>query len=265
LPDEAWETLELMITLAKEGFPTTPDVVSFSCTARALASAATPRTFQRTNSLVRLIMKLFESRELVPDIQLFNFILMSYKLASSQEEGAARNALRLLERLEEESKKVKNLAPEVMSYRTVCEALLTSKVPGSSALVENVYLRAKALAATGSISPLDRELCYAAISAYARSSEEGNLEKAEAIIDEMESHRNHPKNNSETPNTRIYNRILFAYANSGRLDQTLRVKTLFDKMMEAYKDGDKASQPNIHSYNSVSPGANTILLFVYCD
>lgn len=264
LPDEAWETLELMISLAKEGFSTTPDVVSFSCTARALASVATPKTLQRTNSLVRLIMKMYESGELVPDIQLFNFILLSYKLASSQEEGAARNSLRLLERLEEESKKDKNLAPQVMSYRTVCEALLTSRVPGSSALVENVYLRAKTLAATGSISPLDRELCYAAISAYARSSEEGNLEKAEAIIEEMESHRNHPQNKSETPNTRMYNRVLFAYANSGRADQTLRVKTLFDKMIDVYKDGDKSCQPNIHSYNSVSPGLNTIILLVDC-
>ena len=250
--------MDLMTSLAKEGFATAPDVVSFCCTARALASVVTPNTLHRTNSLVRSIMKLYETRELVPDMQLFTMLLASYKIASDLEEGAAWNALRLLERLEELSEKDKNLAPEVMSYRSVCEALLKSKIPGSSAMVENVYLRAKSLATAGQISQLDRELCYAAISAYARSSEEGSLETAEGIIAEMECCRNHPQNQPGTPNTRVYNRMLFAYAGSGRSDQTLRVQDLFDKMMDAYKSGDKNSQPNVHSYNSVSPCASTI-------
>lgn len=250
-PDEAWETLELMIALAKEGFSTTPDVASFCCTARALASIATPTTLSRTNSLVRSIMRLYETGELVPDVQLFNTLLMSYKIASISDDEAARNALRLLDRLEDLSKKDSNLAPEAITYRTVSEALLKSKMPGSLTMVENVYLRAKSRATSGQISPPDRELCYAAISAYARSSEEGSLEKAEAIINEMELRRNYSQNELEIPNTRVYNRVLFAYASSGRSDQIRHVKNLFDNMMNAYKNGDKNSQPNIHSYNSL--------------
>ncbi len=252
LPDEAWETIELMVSLVKEGFETTPDVISYSCVARALSAAMTPMTLKRTDALVRRVLELYEKGELVPDIQLFNRILIAYKNACSLHEESARRAHDLVIRLENLSTRNTNLAPELLSYRTVCETLSKSKLADSSLMLEQIYLRARALAKEGHIPQLDRELCYAALSSYARNLDEESLEKAESIVEEMELRRHDRRTRAEAPNTRVYNRMLFAYANSGNVNQSTKARKIFTQMKEAYENGDKDSQPNIHSYNSVS-------------
>lgn len=251
LPDEAWETIELMISLSKEGFQTQPDVVSYSCTARALASTNTPLTLKRIDALLLRVLEVYEKGDLMTDIELFNRILIAYKNSCSLHEEAAKHAHDLLWRLEDLCQKDDKLTPDHLSYRTVCEALCKSKIQNASSMLEDVYLRARSLSKQGRISNLDRELCYAAISSYARSLDEESLEKAEAVLEEMELRRSDHQQRPESPNTRVYNRMLFAYANSGQANQAARAQKIFEQMKAAFDNGDKDSQPNIHSYNSV--------------
>lgn len=252
MPDEAWETLELMQTLAKEGFDTVPDVFTFSCVAKAIGSARTPLTLKRTDSLVSQVFQMYGKGNLTPDTCMFNSILIAYKNAWSLHAKSAESAYNLLLQLEDLSKEDTNVSPDSLSYRTVCNTLSKSKIPGASSMCEDVYLRARSLAEQGRIAHLDRELYSAAIISYARNTEEGSLEKAEAIIEEMEHRRQIRESKPGSPDTLLYNRMLSAYANSGKEDKTAKALALFKQMKDAYEQGDMDSKPDIFSYNSVS-------------
>lgn len=252
MPDEAWETLGLMETLANEGFDTMPDVISFSCVAQAIGSARTPLTLERVDSLVSKVFQLYWKGMLTPDTYLFDAILIAYKNSWSLHAKSAERAYNLLIQLEDLSKDDEKLSPDLLSYRTVCDALSKSKIPGASAMCEDVYLRARSLAESGRIAQLDRELYSAAIVSYARNKEDGSLEKAEAIIGEMELRRQTRGSKLGSPDTLLYNRMISAYANSGKDDKTAKALTMFEQMKHAYEEGDMDSKPDIYSYNSVS-------------
>jgi pentatricopeptide repeat protein len=252
LPDEAWETLELMQSLSNEGFETNPDIGSLTSVAKAVGSARTPLTLERVDSLVSQVFQLYGEGELAPDTHLFNSILIAYKNSWSLHPSTAERAYNLLLRLEDLSEDDSNISPDILSYRTVCNTLSKSRIPGAPAMCEDVYLRARARAEQGRIAQLDRGLYSAAIISYARNIEKGSLEKAEAIVEEMELRRQVRESKRGSPDTLLYNRMLSAYANSGKEDKTAKAMTMFKQMKDAHDQGDMDCKPDIFSYNSVS-------------
>jgi pentatricopeptide repeat protein len=251
-PDEAWSTFNLMSSLTDEGFDTFPDVTSYTSLAKALAAARTPRTMERLDVLVEQVMGMYEKGSLLPDIQLFDNVLIGYRNVWSLHIEASRRAYDLLTWLESLRGTDDKLAPGLGSYRAVCEALAKSKVSNSLKLLEDVYQRARDLSKAGIIDELDRELCYAAISGYARQHDNRSIEKAEEIIADMELLREQDKHSAGAPDVRVYNRLLFAYSSGDVVDLATRAFTLFSRMKNAYEQGSTSCKPNTHSYNAVS-------------
>lgn len=252
LPDEAWLTFDLMTHLASEGFETFPDAATYSFLAKALAAARTPLTVERLDALVHQVTLMQEHGSLSPDKQVYDTIFVAYRNVWSLHIEAGERAYDLLIRLENFRGIDDRFAPGLGSYRAVCEALAKSKLPNSIEMLEDAYQRARYLSQAGVIEELDRDICYAAITGYARQHDARSIEKAEEIIADMEYFREHDKHSAGAPDVRVYNRVLFAYSSAATVDKAERAFAMFSRMKKAYDQGHRNCKPNIHSYNAVS-------------
>jgi len=246
--DEALKVLDVMKTLADDGLDTVPDEKTYTCVALALASKNTPAVIERIDNLLSEVIRLYENGKLVDaDIHLFNAILEAYSNAFSSHDEAFQRAYDLLMRLEVLGKSNERNAPDKRTYRLMCELFSKNRLPETSTEFEAVFNRAKALSQQGLISELDPDFYYAAITSYVKDGDDANIEKAESLIAEMQDHQK----KSLSPNGRIYNRMLAAYAHSGKVDKAARAAAMLGQMRRSFKQGERNCEPSAHSYNSV--------------
>jgi len=247
LPDDAWDVFEMMQSLYVEGFPTKPSVASYSCVARAIGSESLPTTLERIDAITEQILDKYGEGALMPDRQVFDSIFMAYNSNWKAQDESANHAYDLLLRLEKLSESDPKLMPGLVSYRTVCQALSRSHLPGAMRKAEEMFARVNDLCG----DQADHDTSYAMICSYVGNRNETSLEKAAAILEKMESSRSNGPGKSSATDTRVYNRLLFGYAKSKSPDKVQRVTHLFNQLEQAYPQGNKEGGPNIHSYNAM--------------
>lgn len=249
--EEAWQIFEQMKNLETKGFKTRPDSVTYSCMAKVVAKSKSANALTRLNSLVDEIV--FEQKEgrLDPDIRLVNTILSEYsRLATFHPEAANESAgfLTITEGLAEQGAISKG--PTTSSYRSVCLALARSKASNVSKTILEIFERARRKSSDFDQIPIDRDFYFAVISALARDEANDGIEKAMAILDEMEMNRDN-ENRDGVPDTRVYNYILSAIASSQDPEKVPNAVSLLERMCDSPQIEDSIALPDIQTYNWV--------------
>jgi pentatricopeptide repeat protein len=260
--DESWELFQEMKVLESEGYDCSPDVVTYSCVGRAIASGRIPSSSDKlSDRLAQLqseILQRYEEGSLKPDIQLFNTIIIGYSNLSKFEPTAAKKANDVLAWLE--SLTEGDLTPDLLTYSSICHANAMSKTIGTTRIAEETLLRAQSLAAEGRITALNSDIYSSVALAHTRSHEEGSLEKAGYFIDQMEVLRKegHPKVKAQT---QIFNTLLSAHASSRDPDKVAKAVSTFNNMNDIFVEGQKECEPDVHSFNWVSLSFCSIPVF----
>jgi hypothetical protein len=236
-----------MKTLQTLGYDSAPDAISYACLSRAIASDyQAPTAMERLDGIVAEVRGEIENGRLKSDAQLFNTLIKSYACLSKYEEAAAEKANEFLRHLESSTTGDRGISPDLLTYTYVCEACAMSRAPNASNMTEEVFRKAQVLAEQGLIAPLDCDITSYTVLAHTRSKEEDALQRAEQFIEEMEGTR------PVLLNTRSYNTLLAAYANSNDPDKVARVCAIFGRLGAMNKSGQKNCEPDTGSFNWVS-------------
>eukprot|EP00980_Cylindrotheca_fusiformis_P009727 scaffold2149_cov187-Cylindrotheca_fusiformis.AAC.5 len=241
---EAMALFDEMKTLRTSGFDSAPDAISYACVSRAITSDPRKSTaMQQMDKLVAEVQSEVENGRLQPDTRLYNTLIKSYASISRTMETAADTANDLLLQLEISTTGDKGTRPDVLTYKFVCEACAMSRASHSLKRTEDVFRKAHALAEKGVIGPLDCDFAYYTVLALTRCGEEDALQRAEGFVKEMEATA------SKLLNTRSYNALLSAYANSLDPNKVARASTIFDRLVEMKKSGQEKCGPDTCSLN----------------
>lgn len=248
--EESFRVLRQMKSLAEEGYDTLPNSLTYMLVIKALLHTPNSLSARRLRSLTREIFYLYERGQIGGDIRLFNKITAGLCQVAAIDGGAAQDAFVVLKRLEAQCEKNPSITPNAGTYGHVCQAYGRSKLLSSSWMGEQVYLRAKALAAEGKIGSLRQNLYEGAVHSYMKSKAEGAPSKAEQVLIEMEKIRDQG-HGYIAPTTHIYNCVLSAYAKSNMENKTAKAKEIFDRMESAHARGAPKCSPNGITYNWV--------------
>jgi pentatricopeptide repeat protein len=244
---DAMSVFEEMKTLQTLGYDSAPDAISYACVSRAIASDYQASTaMERLDEIVAEVRGEIENGRLKSDAQLFNTFIKSYACLSKNEEAAAEKANELLRQLELSTTGDRGISPDLLTYTYVCEACAMSRAPNALNMTEEIFRKAQVLAEQGLIAPLDCDIASYTVLAHTRSKEEDALQRAEQFIEEMEGTR------PELLNTRSYNTLLAAYANSNDPDKVARVCAIFGRLSAMNTGGQKNCEPDTGSFNWVS-------------
>jgi pentatricopeptide repeat protein len=246
--DTAWELLHEMKSLHSEGYPSEPDNASYSCVARAVAGDTNSESTKRLKLLTSEIFVLSERDQLKPDIQLFNTILNGFSFTSKFDSTCAFEASDLLTTLEMSSLTRRNpVEPDIESYTAVCHAFAHCKHPDAARQAEETFLRAYKLAKEGKIGFPGTEFYSFVVLAHAKNGRQVALDKAESIIEKMESSFL-AGNTHVQPITFTYNMVLSACASSGNIQTA---NSVFEKLKASFAAGNKKCVPDTNTHNWV--------------
>lgn len=229
-PNTCFLFLQKMKELAKDGYPTFPNCISYSFTFGALAEVLCDTSAQRIRALAEEVLQMHQEGTLIPDIRLFNKMTRSLSMVSRIDKSAALDAYHIVHHLENVCEKDPSVTPDEASYRNVCQAFARSQSRDAPLMAEQVYLKAKALAAEGRIEPITRNLYFSAIMSYSKSYAEGAAMKAEETLIEMERLRDKGRSDLQ-PTTSMYNAVLAAYARSDLDNKESKALAVFRRML----------------------------------
>ncbi|CAJ1895205.1 unnamed protein product [Cylindrotheca closterium] len=237
---DAWSTFEEMKALHSRGYETVPDVITYACVARAVASDSnTDRAVSRIDAVVDEVRNEIENGNLQPDAQLFNTLIKSYTFHSKGEECVVTRANDLLQQLEVTS----DVSPDLMTYKIAGEVFAMSRAPNAAALAMEAFHKAEILSRDGIIAPLDSEILSFVILTQTRSSADDAVHRSEDFVHDLE------KRYQRLLNTRCYNTLLAAYANSAHEDKVARSREIFEKLVSLQKLGQKNCKPDTSTFN----------------
>ena len=245
--EEAWAIFEEMKTLINEGYNSEPDLVSYACLARAISmDKDASRAMTRLDSIVLEVQDRISKGSLKGDIGLFNSLLKSYACLSNYDDTAGKKANQLLTQLESSSFDGSELSPDILTYRNVCEACAMSRAPDSAEMAEATFRKAYKMNFVEDDKANESDLVSYVVLAHTRSRKENALERAEDFVTELEG---------LTPrllNTRSYNTLLAAYANSNDASKVVTGQRLFKTLNDKYQNGQSNCEPDTNSFNWVS-------------
>lgn len=252
LADESLDLLEEMKLHRSEGLPCPPDIVSYSCVCRAIAGSRTPLAVKKLEGILAEVIRVYKEGEesLKPDAYLFNAIIGGFAKVSKRDPEAAGKADELLKRMEMSMLGDDPIAPDLVSFSSVCHAYAMSNALDAAAMAADVLARAEKMGADGLLATPDTGCYSSVVLAYTKNMEPGNMEKAEAVLEKMEFLYKGGRLNVK-PNTRVFNLLLAGYANSRDPNKVSKVIGLFAKLNKKYEDGDTDCEPDVNAYNWV--------------
>jgi pentatricopeptide repeat protein len=252
LADESLGLLEEMKLHRSNGLPCPPDIVSYSCVCRAIAASRIPLAVEKLEGILAEVVRVYKQGEesLKPDAYLFNAIIGGFAKVSKRDPSAAGKADELLKRMETSMLGNDPIAPDLVSFSSVCQAYAMSSGLNTAAKAADVLDRAEKMAANGLLAKPDTGLYSSVVLAYTKSVEQGNMEKAEAVVEKMEFLYKGGRMNVH-PNARVFNLLLAGYANSRDPNKVSKVSALFAKLNKLYEDGHRDCEPDVNAYNWV--------------
>lgn len=221
--EDAWATFEEMKALHSRGYDTAPDAITYACVARAVASDFnTDIAVHRLDTIVAEVRYEIDIGGLKPDRQLFDTLIKSYAFHSNGEECVVSRANDLLCQLEGG---YDGVSPGLMTYKNACEVFAMSRSPDAANLAVEVFHKAEILARDGVIAPLDSEMLSFVILSQTRNCADDAVPRAEKFVHDLE------KSHQKLLDTRCYNILLAAYANSAHEGKVARVGEIFDRLV----------------------------------
>lgn len=175
-----------------------------------------------------------------PDSVAFNSVL--HALSKSGEEGSAKSAQALLERMERLSRRGnEQVRPTVQSYTSVIMAWSRAKEP---AMAERVLQRLER--SDAGIQP-DTAVFTSVINSHITSEKEGSLDRASELLSKMEDLRlGEDANILLTPS--IYHALMTAYARNKNKEGAEKVQVLLERMEKLRDTGCTECTPTAVSY-----------------
>ena len=252
LAEESLGLLEEMKLQRSEGLPCPPDIVSYSCVCRAIAASRSPLAVEKLEGILAEVVRAYKQGEesLKPDAYLFNAIIGGFAKVAKRDPTAAGKADELLKRMEMSMLGNDPIAPDLVSFSSVCQAYAMSNGLNAAANAADVLDRSEKMAADGMLATPDTGCYSSVVLAYTKSPEQGNMEKAEGVVEKMECLYKGGRLNVQ-PTARVFNLLLAGYANSRDPDKVSKVCGLFEKLNKMYKDGHKDCEPDVNAYNWV--------------
>jgi len=239
--EDAWSTFEEMKALDSRGYDTTPDAITYACVARAVASDFnTDRAVNRIDEIVAEVRYEIGNGDLKPDTQLFDTLIKSYAFHSKGEECVVSRANDLLCDIEFG---YDGVSPDLMTYKNACEVFAMSRAPIASHLALEVFHKAENLARDGAIEPLDSDMLSFTILAQTRGDAYDAVQRADEFVQDLENRY------QRLLDTRCYNTLLAAYANSVHEEKVDRVGEIFEKLVSLQKVGKKNCEPDTSTVN----------------
>ena len=244
--DEAWDLFQEMKSLLNLGYDSAPDAASYACLVRAISmDRDTSTAINRLDGIVLEIQEKLSEGSMKGDTPLFNSLIKSYAHLSKDDERGSKKAYDLLKQLELSTFGDNNMSPDLVTYRNVCEACAMSKAADSADMAEEIFHKARKAAETDQIDPVSCDLVSYVVLALTRSKAEDALERAENFIEDLE------EPSSTLLNTRSYNTLLSAYANSNDPKKVGNALRIFKKLNNNYQKGHRNCLPDTNSFNWV--------------
>lgn len=220
------------------------------------ASLSNPRASYRVEQILRYMENVYEStgnERMRPNFYCYTNAIQG--VARSQQPDAPRKAMDIVERMEYLSDSGKNTEawPNAYAYCAVLNALAKSRSSGrgvdSSLSGKEVGDMADQLLDRMKCRnvPIDRAAANAAINAWARSGDPRALQRAEAIVAEMES----STYARGAPDTSTWNSLMNLYTKSGDKNAPEKTQSILNKLEKEYLDGTSSHRPQVLSYSAV--------------
>ena len=217
-----------------------PNTVTYNLVIEAFAKSNENGSADKAEKLLKRMTILYEKGDssVKPDIKSYSNVIDAY--AASDEVGSPQKAesiLRLIELLFLRGDK--ELKPSVITYGTVIKAWTRHNNPQRA---EGILKRME----MAMVQP--NSVCfYMVIAAWARTSEQGSVEKVESLLNRMHAIQE-SENQREiviNPGAKIYTAVIDTYVNSQDPTAPHRAEDLLRFMVKGYDEGNIALKPTI--------------------
>jgi pentatricopeptide repeat protein len=240
----------LELTFKRKNIEAAPDIVTFNSVIACWARSNHPLATEKAPGVLRKLEELHDMgllEDVVADRVTYN-TLMSVYAKSYENEGSARKAQECFDKLVHlyEQTGDKRYMPDVVSYSTLLSAWARSREVGNAKRAEDILVKMHEAHVSDPINnPQPDTVCFnEVLYAWARSNEANADRRAEMVLELMkEMDRN--GDSKVVPNTRTYNIVLLALANSPKKDSPIRAMKLLDDMNKISN-----AKPDLVSYNT---------------
>ena len=240
-----------------------PDLESFRHVLKAWSQARGDEDAPyHAKRLLDWMVALYDAGEndlLQPDADCFDVVIQSFansKLVDAPKE--TENLVIQMDRMYHNGNE--KAKPTRLSFNQVLTAWSKSKTPGSAKRSSDILHRMIVL------SNHDRDLTpsiasfSAVISAWAKSGDEDCGREAERILQQAEHQYKMQSDNDPylTPDTILYNLVIDAHARTSSNKAHLRARSVLDRQIKFYNDGNKKCKPDVYTFTSVLSSCATL-------
>ena len=243
----AEDTLNYILELAikRKNTDVRPNIVTFNSVMAAWARSGHPKAGEKAANILHKLDELHKMgflKEIVPDRITYNTLISAHAKSEALDSAVdANRVFKELQRIYEETRD-ENLKPNIISYATLLNAWANSEAVGAPERAEEILRRMLDENREDPTKPKPNTACFnEVLYAWARNYDRVSAERAELFFELMED----MQDSDIKPDSRSYNLVLLAFANSPQGNSAMRAKEFLDRM------GNSDIAPDGVSYNTL--------------
>jgi tetratricopeptide (TPR) repeat protein len=238
---EVEKSMELRSSM-EERYGIKPDVVSHNILVDSWCKSGRPDAPDRVVELLNTMEREFKRGifYLKPDAYTYSSVIDCF--IKCDQPGAVERAERILERMEELHRDHGGDPVPAAVYNTIMNAWASSNSEEAPARVKALLLEME------ENGPQPNRITYNTVIKAMRDGTAHQAAYAEQVLFKLEERG--VSENEFLPDSYSYTSVITAYARSDAWDKAQKALQLLERMIQAYKNGNIACKPTVHSFNA---------------